>query len=340
MRFWPGNPRRSATSCSAPPSSTGSPARSATRSPAAPTARRTFEDLERANLFVVPLDAERAWYRYHHLFADVLRARLLAEHPADLPDLHLRSSDWFATNGMVADAVRHALAAKNFDRAGYLIEEAMPQIRPTRQDGLLLTWVRSLPEPVVRRSPVLCILSSWSLLMSGDLDAAGSRLDDAEAALAAGALDPDLAATWADTEDLRTAPATVHIYRAALAQARGDVAGTVRHAQHALDLAGPEDHFVRGGADGISAWPPGPPEALKRRCPRSPMRVAVCGPPATSSTRWRPRSRWRTCGSRRASRAARAGSTSKHCRPSPQTVPRIPGPWPICTSVWPSSTAS
>jgi LuxR family transcriptional regulator, maltose regulon positive regulatory protein len=217
-------------------------------------------DLERRNLFVVPLDTERSWYRYHHLFADVLHARLLAEQSADLPDLHMRASEWFAARGLVADAVRHALAAEDFDRAGYLMEEALPQIRPTRQDGLLLTWVRSLPGPVVRRSPVLCILSSWSLLMSGDLDVAGSRLDDAEAALAAGAQDPDLAATWADTEDLRTAPAAVHVYRAALAQARGDVAGTVRHARQALDLAGPEDHFVRGGANGylgLAAWAAG-----------------------------------------------------------------------------------
>jgi LuxR family transcriptional regulator, maltose regulon positive regulatory protein len=221
---------------------------------------RTLADLERENLFVIPLDTERSWYRYHHLFADVLHARLLAEHPEQVPDLHERASGWFAARGLVADAVRHALAAEDFDRAAYLIEEALPQIRPTRQDGLLLTWVRSLPEPVVRRSPVLCVLSSWSLLVAGDLDAVESRLDDAEAALAAGAQDPDLAATWADTEDLRTAPAAVHVYRAALAQARGDVAGTVRQARHALDLAGPEDHFVRGGANGylgLAAWAAG-----------------------------------------------------------------------------------
>ena len=76
----------------------------------------------------------------------------------------------------------------------------------------------------------------------------------------AGAHDPDLAATWADTEDLRTAPATISVYRASLAQARGDVAGTVRHARRALDLAGPEDHFVRGGAGGflgLAAWAAG-----------------------------------------------------------------------------------
>jgi LuxR family maltose regulon positive regulatory protein len=223
-------------------------------------AARTLEDLERGNLFVVPLDTQRSWYRYHHLFAEVLRARLLAELPAVVPDLHRRASAWFAGRGMVADAVRHALAAEDFDRAAYLMEEALPGLRRTRQDGLLLMWMRSLPAPVVRRSPVLSIVSSWSLLMSGDLDAAQSRLDDAEAALAAGARDPDLAATWADTEDLRTAPATVPVYRASLAQARGDVAGTVRHARRAMDLAGPEDHFVRGaggGFLGLAAWASG-----------------------------------------------------------------------------------
>jgi LuxR family maltose regulon positive regulatory protein len=221
---------------------------------------RTLQDLERANLFVVPLDTERSWYRYHHLFADVLHSHLLAEHPEQVPDLHGRASVWYAGRGLVAEAVRHALAAEDFDRAAYLMEEALPELRRTRQDGLLLLWMRSMPEPTVRRSPVLSIVSSWSLLMSGDLDGAESRLDDAEAALAAGAQDQDLAATWPDTEDLRTVPATVSVYRASLAQARGDVAGTVRHARHAMDQAGPEDYFIRGAAGGflgLAAWAAG-----------------------------------------------------------------------------------
>ena len=86
-------------------------------------------DLERANLFLVPLDTERSWYRYHHLFADVLHARLLAEHPDLVPELHRRASDWYASHGLVADAVRHALAAEDFDRAAYLMEEALPELR-------------------------------------------------------------------------------------------------------------------------------------------------------------------------------------------------------------------
>ena len=103
-------------------------------------------------------------------------------------------------------------------------------------------------------------------MMAGDLDAAESRLDDADRALAAGIEDEHLAAAWADTDDLRTAPATIAIYRASLAQARGDVAGTRHHAQHALDLAGPGDHFVRGASGGflgMAAWAAGDiPEAL------------------------------------------------------------------------------
>ena len=221
---------------------------------------RMLEDLERGNLFLVPLDTHRSWYRYHHLFADVLRARLLADHTDQVPALHKRASDWYASHDHLEDAVRHAIAAEDFDRAAYLVEEALPDVRRARRDSLLQAWIRSLPESVVRRSPVLSIVAGWSLLMSGDLDGMERRLDDAEAALVTGAQDESLAAAWADTEDLRSAPATIAVYRASLAQARGDVAGTVRQAQRALDLAGPEDHFVRGagaGFLGLAAWAAG-----------------------------------------------------------------------------------
>jgi LuxR family transcriptional regulator, maltose regulon positive regulatory protein len=220
----------------------------------------TLEHLERGNLFVVPLDSQRSWYRYHHLFADVLRARLRAEYPDQVPVLHQRASAWYAAHDLAADAVRHALAAEEFGRAARLMEQALPDLRRARQDGLLLTWMRSLPESVVRRSPVLSIWSAWSQLMSGDLIAMEGWLEAAEAALAAGAQDPDLAREWVDTEDLRTAPATISMYRASLAQARGDVAGTVRHARETLKLAGAEDHLIRGQGGaflGLAAWAEG-----------------------------------------------------------------------------------
>jgi LuxR family maltose regulon positive regulatory protein len=221
---------------------------------------RVLADLERANLFLVPLDAHRSWYRYHHLFADVLRARLLADEPDRVPDLHRRASAWYAARGLVEDAVRHALAAGDVDRAAVLAEEALPALRRARQDAVLTGWARSLPDAVLRRRPVLGIMSGWSLMLAGDLDAAEARLDDADAALAAAEQDPGLAAGWADTEDLRTAPATIWLYRAALAQARGDVEGTRSHARRALERAAPDDHFVRGGGAGflgLATWAAG-----------------------------------------------------------------------------------
>jgi LuxR family transcriptional regulator, maltose regulon positive regulatory protein len=210
-----------------------------------------LEHLERSNLFVVPLDDERTWYRYHHLFADVLRARVRVGAPEQVSNAHRQASGWFAVHGMIEDAVSHSLAAEDFERAAYLVEAALPDLRRTRQDKLVLGWIRALPDKVVRRSPVLSVMAAWSLMMAGDLDAVDPRLDDAEAALVAAAHDPERTTAWADTDDLRTAPATVAVYRASLAQARGDVADTVRHAERALDLAGPADHFIRGAAGGL-----------------------------------------------------------------------------------------
>ncbi len=214
--------------------------------------------LDRANLFIVALDDRREWYRYHHLFADVLRARLLAEQPDLVPLLHRRASQWYESHDLAEEAVRHALAAQDFDRAAHLMELAVPTIRRNRHEALLLGWLKALPDDVVRRSPVLSVFYGDMLLAAGELDAVEYRLDTAERALAA--VPHGSAPPWADTEELRTLPATIAIYRASLAQARGDVAGTVEHARRALSLAGPNDHLARGGAAGflgLAAWAQG-----------------------------------------------------------------------------------
>ena len=93
--------------------------------------REMLEALERANLFVVSLDDRREWYRYHHLFADALRARMLNDDPAHVAVGHLRASEWYERHNLTDDAVRHAIAAADFDRATRLIEQAIP-IDPTR----------------------------------------------------------------------------------------------------------------------------------------------------------------------------------------------------------------
>jgi LuxR family maltose regulon positive regulatory protein len=222
--------------------------------------QETLEWLDRSNLFVVALDDHRQWYRYHHLFGDVLRARLRAEHPERLPALHRAAADWYTDHDMVEDAVRHTLAAGDHARAAFLVETALPAVRRARKDRLLTSWVESLPDDTVRARPVLAILAAWARMIAGDLSGMEGLLHDAEVALAAADADPALAAQWADTEDLRSAPASLWLYRAALAQARGDVEGTRQHARRARDLAAADDHTVRGGASGflgLAAWAAG-----------------------------------------------------------------------------------
>jgi LuxR family transcriptional regulator, maltose regulon positive regulatory protein len=221
-----------------------------------------LEDLDRGNLFVVPLDDRREWYRYHHLFADALRARLGAQDPGRALALHRAASRWYADRGLVEEAIRHALAGDDLGRAADLIEARLPHLRRLRQDRTVRGWLAALPDAVVRRRPVLSVQLAWVRLVEGDLDALEARLLDAERGLEAMSPDDKNAAVGDDA--LRTLPAWIAIYRASAAQARGDVASTAEHARLALDLAEPEDHYARGGAAGflgLAAWASGELEA-------------------------------------------------------------------------------
>src|SRR5215208_1553036 len=108
-----------------------------------------LETLERGNFFVVPLDDRRHWYRYHHLFAEVLSAHLMAEQPDLVATLHRRASEWYEQNGSAADAIRHALAAEDFERAADLVELAVPAMRRSRQEATLLGWLNVLPDELL-----------------------------------------------------------------------------------------------------------------------------------------------------------------------------------------------
>jgi LuxR family maltose regulon positive regulatory protein len=227
----------------------------------------TLVALERANLFVIPLDDRREWFRYHHLFADVLRGRLLSEEPGRIPLLHQRASLWYQSHGHVEDAVRHALACQDFDRAAHLVELAVPVLRRSRQDAVLFGWLKALPDAAIRRSAALSVFYGGMLMVAGDLTRVEQRLDDADRALAdaapaAGERAPGVPAPadQAEIEEVRMLPATIAMYRASLAQAMGDVAGTSAHARNALELAGPAHHFARGAAGaflGLAAWAEG-----------------------------------------------------------------------------------
>lgn len=113
-----------------------------------------LEELERINLFLVPLDEERKWYRYHHLFAEVLLNRLQYTQPDAVSELHHRASEWCEQNELTDEAVNHALAAQAFDRAASLVEKIAPAMIQRGELARLLTWLAALPENIVNLLPM------------------------------------------------------------------------------------------------------------------------------------------------------------------------------------------
>jgi ATP/maltotriose-dependent transcriptional regulator MalT len=139
-----------------------------------------LEKLERENLFVVPLDDERRWYRYHRLFADFLRGRLAREDPERLAPLHLRASEWCEENGLVAEAVRHALTAEDHERAADLVERVVGEVWFRGEAATLLGWLESLPEGAKRRRPRLLLEQATALMWVGRLDGVEPLVREAE----------------------------------------------------------------------------------------------------------------------------------------------------------------
>ena len=216
--------------------------------------------LERGNLFLVPLDDRRRWYRYHQLFADVLHARLLDEQPDDVPELHRRASRWLEQNGEPSEAIRHALAARDFERAADLVELAIPAMRRSRQEAAVLGWLELLPDEVIRVRPVLSVGFAGALLAGGEFERVEARLRDAERWLDA----PAAEMVVVDDAEFRRLPAEIELYRAAQALVRDDRPGTVRHARRALELSPADEHLGRASAAalmGLAFWASGDLEA-------------------------------------------------------------------------------
>ncbi len=147
----------------------------------APTgAQPLLEYLERANLFVVPLDDCRKWYRYHHLFADLLRGRLEQRFPGAKKTLHRRASLWYEREGFAPEAIEHALAAGDEERALDLVERNAEATLMRGEVATFLQWLGALPDALVSRSPSLCVLHGWMLLLTGSpMAAVEARLQDA-----------------------------------------------------------------------------------------------------------------------------------------------------------------
>jgi LuxR family maltose regulon positive regulatory protein len=234
-----------------------------------PGGRRMLESLERSNLFLVALDDQRQWYRYHHLFADVLQSHLRQEHPDQVSGLHLRASRWYDEVGEPVLAVRHALAAGDVDRAAGLAEAALPALQRDRQEAIIRSWLGSFPDDVARVRPVLAIGFVGALMSSNEFSGVEPRLRAVEAQLPAikeliaahagapletqpppGAEGRGIVAV--NDAELARVPSAVELYRAGMSLVTGDLARTHRHAQMAIDASTPDDDIVRAGASGLS----------------------------------------------------------------------------------------
>jgi len=218
-----------------------------------------LETLQRGNFFLISLDDQRHWYRYHHLFADVLHIHLMTEQPQEVPALHQRASEWYEQNGLVTDAIRHALAAEDFERAAELIERALPAMRQSRQESRLLGWLKALPDELFQHRPVLSVHYAGTLLQNGQLDGVESRLRDAERWLATPE-DMRDRPVFVDEEEFQRLPGWVAMYHAAIALAHGDVVIAMKYAREVLALAREDDYFLRGAASsvlGLASWTSG-----------------------------------------------------------------------------------
>ena len=225
-----------------------------------------LETLDRANLFLIPLDDRRRWYRYHHLFADLLRARLKEHAAADMPALHRRASAWWEANAEPAQAIAHALDAGDADRAAGLIELEVRHLLRTRQEATARRWLDRLPDHVYDRWPVLADAHAGTLLVSGSAHRVDHRLAQAERWLEAARRD-DLGTIIVeadgplatDLEGLRRLPSAVALHRAGLAWMQGDVSSTVTFARRALDVARDAPVEAGGAAAilGLTSWSSG-----------------------------------------------------------------------------------
>ena len=205
-----------------------------------------LETLDRANLFIVPLDDERHWYRYHHLFADLLRQRLRQERPERIATLHRQAGVWLDQAGYADEAIDHALHAGDLAWAASLMEVHADAAWRRGEHAKLRTWLDSLPLAAIRANPRLCVYHTWYLFLDGHQDEAEQALQACEEMLGAQP-DPDAGASpsfrrgrlsAADKELMRGRAAVI---RAFIATYLGDIPAIIDHARQALDYLPEQD---------------------------------------------------------------------------------------------------
>jgi LuxR family maltose regulon positive regulatory protein len=189
--------------------------------------------LERANLFIVPLDDDRHWYRYHQLFTDLLQKQLMQKHPEHMQELHKRASLWFDNKGYSEAAITHALAARDYEFAAHVLEQNIPVMMGRGEKlSLIENYFGKLPEEFVRSRPILSIQRIWGMVFSGRLDEAEERFREIEGHPGA--------------DKNKEISGHIALIRALIANIRGDMESAIPLAHQANELLPTEDVVVRG----------------------------------------------------------------------------------------------
>ena len=205
------------------------------------SAQATLEELERANLFIVPLDDERRWYRYHHLLADLLRQRLHqsgATYADGVQELHRRASQWYEAHGLDFEAFHHAAAANDLERAERLIEARGVPLQFRGADAPVLKWLESLPQSALDARPALWVTYASALFFGGRHTAVEAKLQAAETALER--IEPD--------DRMRDLVGRIAAIRATLAIIQHDGETITAQSRRALEYLDPDNLPIRTSA--------------------------------------------------------------------------------------------
>jgi LuxR family maltose regulon positive regulatory protein len=199
--------------------------------------------LEQTNLFVIPLDDERCWYRYHHLFSELLRSQLTLKYPDQVSILHQKASQWFENHNFREATINHAFAANDYERVARLIEKYAQGLLQETKHSAVSNWIEALPPDLVLKHPWLCVYKSWTRHWAGLRDGGEDCLKHAERSLDERSI--------LSVEDRRIIPGYIAMVRSHYALTNEALTDTIEQAQKALRLLPENDYFARSTA-GIS----------------------------------------------------------------------------------------
>ena len=196
--------------------------------------QQLLEEIERANLFLVPMDEMRRWWRYHHLFADLLRARLQQEQPARFTKLHRSAAAWYEEHALADEAVRHARAAGDVDLAARLIEQHAGELLLRGEGATVERWLAALPGQIIQGRPRLLLAQVVLAIQGGQVEAVDGLLDAAERAYADVGQESEAPSVDGATGGLANVPGRIAHYRAYVAELHGDIDATITFGSRAL----------------------------------------------------------------------------------------------------------